>query len=133
MKGGKQCMKFGLEMINHIIDKIYKEELPYTDSIIIGENSSGKTLLLKLFIDKTKNDRAVYFIDAVNRVFDVKKVSKTDKSPKYKKTIADLTQEQLEYWYDEIYQMALLAFLKLEHAERKKALDEIKHKIENKI
>ena len=49
MKGGKQCMKFGLEMINHIIDKIYKEELPYTDSIIIGENSSGKTLLLKLF------------------------------------------------------------------------------------
>ena len=34
-------MKFGLEMINHIIDKIYKEELPYTDSIIIGENSSG--------------------------------------------------------------------------------------------
>ena len=42
-------MKFGLEMINHIIDKIYKEELPYTDSIIIGENSSGKTLLLKLF------------------------------------------------------------------------------------
>ena len=28
-------------MINHIIDKIYKKELPYTDSIIIGENSSG--------------------------------------------------------------------------------------------
>ncbi len=82
-------MKFGLEMINHIIDKISNEELPYTDNIIIGENSSGKTLLLKLFIEKIKDDRAVYFIDAVNRGFDVKKVSKTNKSPKYKKTILD--------------------------------------------
>ena len=87
MKGGKQCMKFGLEMINHIIDKIYKEELPYTDSIIIGENSSGKTLLLKLFIEKTKNDRAVYFIDAVNRVFDVKKVSKINKNQSIRKQL----------------------------------------------
>lgn len=80
-------MKFGLEMINHIIDKIYKEELPYTDSIIIGENSSGKTLLLKLFIDKTKNDRAVYFIDAVNRVFDVKKVLKQIKVQSIRKQL----------------------------------------------
>ena len=54
MKGGKLCMKFGLEMINHIIDKLSDEELPYKDSIIIGDNSSGKTLLLKLFIEKIK-------------------------------------------------------------------------------
>lgn len=46
-------------------------------------------MLLKLFIEKIKDDRAVYFIDAVNRGFDVKKVSKTNKSPKYKKTILD--------------------------------------------
>ena len=85
MKGGKRCMKFGLEMMNHIIDKITNEELPYLDSIVIGENSSGKTLLLKLFIEKIKDDRAVYFIDAVNRGFDVKKVSKINKKPVYKK------------------------------------------------
>lgn len=89
MKGGKRCMKFGLEMINHIIDKISNEELSYTDSIIIGDNSSGKTLLLKLFIEKIKNDRAVYFIDAVNRGFDVKKISKTNKKPEYKNTILE--------------------------------------------
>lgn len=87
MKGGKRCMKFGLEMINHIIDKLSDEELPYKDSIIIGDNSSGKTLLLKLFIEKIKDDRAVYFIDAVNRGFDVKKVSKINKKPEYKNTI----------------------------------------------
>lgn len=89
MKGGKLCMKFGLEIINHIIDKLFNEELPYKDSIIIGDNSSGKTLLLKLFIEKIKNDRAVYFIDAVNRGFDVKKVSKINKKPEYKNTILE--------------------------------------------
>ncbi len=36
-------MKFGLEMLTHIIDKISNEKLPYIDSIVIGENSSGKT------------------------------------------------------------------------------------------
>lgn len=82
-------MKFGLEIINHIIDKISNEELAYTDSIIIGDNSSGKTLLLKLFIEKIKSDRAVYFIDAVNRGFDVKKISKTNKKPEYKNTILE--------------------------------------------
>ncbi len=82
-------MKFGLEMINHVIDKISNEKLPYTDSVIIGDNSSGKTLLLKLFIEKIKNDRAVYFIDAVNRGFDVKKISKINKKPVYKKTVLE--------------------------------------------
>ena len=33
-------MKFGLETMNHIIDKISNEELPYLDSIVIGDNSS---------------------------------------------------------------------------------------------
>lgn len=82
-------MKFGLEMINHVIDKILNEALPYKDSVIIGDNSSGKTLLLKLFIEKLKNDRAVYFIDAVNRGFDVKKISKMKKKPVYKKIVLE--------------------------------------------
>lgn len=97
MKGGKRYMKFGLEMMNHIIDKISNEELPYVDSIIIGDNSSGKTLLLELFIEKIKNDSPVYFIDAVNRGFDVKKISKTNKKPVYKKTILD-TRLQEDYF-----------------------------------
>lgn len=73
-------MRFGLEMLNHMIDKILSEELPYTDCVIIGDNSSGKTLLLKLFIEKAKNDRAVYFMDAVNRGFDVKNFQRNEKA-----------------------------------------------------
>lgn len=90
-------MKFGLEMMNHIINKICNEDLPYIDSIVIGDNSSGKTLLLKLFIEKMKDDEAIYFIDAVNRGFDVKKVSRTNKKPVYKKTILDTRLQEINF------------------------------------
>lgn len=97
MKGGNWYMKFGLEMLDHIVDKMANEKLPYIDSIVIGDNSSGKTMLLKLFIEKIKNDGAVYFIDAVNRGFDVKKISKTIKKPVYKKTILDTRLQDMNF------------------------------------
>lgn len=97
MKGGKRYMKFGLEMMNHIIDKMSNEELPYIDSIVIGDNSSGKTLLLKLFIEKIKNDGSLYFIDAVNRGFDVKKISKINEKPVYKRTILDTRLQEVNF------------------------------------
>ena len=53
-------------------------------------------------------------------------------SPKYKKPVGDLSTEQLESWYDEVYQMCLLAFLRLEHVPRKQEFDMLKDKIENK-
>lgn len=90
-------MKFGLDMMKGIIDKISEGKLPYVDNVIIGDNSSGKTLLLKLFIEKNKNEGAVYFIDAVNRGFDVKKISKTNTKPEYKKTILE-TRLQESYF-----------------------------------
>ncbi len=49
-------MTFGLEMINDIVEKISASALPYADSVIIGDNSSGKTLLLKLFIEELKGN-----------------------------------------------------------------------------
>lgn len=53
-------------------------------------------------------------------------------SPKYKKPVGELTSEQLEAWYDEVYQMCLLAFMRLEHVPRKQNFDALKDKIENK-
>lgn len=89
-------MKFGLEMINNIVRKMFAEELPYADSVIVGDNSSGKTLLLKLFIEKAINHN-VYFIDTVNRGFNAKKISKTGEKPEYKKTILQ-TRIQEKYF-----------------------------------
>lgn len=51
---------------------------------------------------------------------------------KYKKTIAELTQEQLEKWYDNVYQMCLLAFMLLENKSIKTEFNKLKSEIENK-
>lgn len=82
-------MRFGLEKVSEVVGKIYEKELPYKDSVVIGDNSSGKTMLLKLFIERAGSSENVYFIDAVNRGFDVKKISKLIKKPEYKKTILE--------------------------------------------
>lgn len=48
---------------------------------------------------------------------------------KYKPFVAQMKTEELERWYDETYQMCLLAFLQLEHLERKAEFDKLKDKI----
>ena len=40
--------------------------------------------------------------------------------------------EELEHWYDETYQMCLLAFMRLEQNNRKKEFDVIKKRLEEK-
>jgi hypothetical protein len=47
-------------------------------------------------------------------------------SPKYKEYIATMSGDDLEEWYDELYQMILLAKLELDHIERKVRIDELK-------
>ncbi|MCH5270782.1 MAG: hypothetical protein J1E83_08540 [Lachnospiraceae bacterium] len=50
---------------------------------------------------------------------------------KYRKHVANMSSDELEQWYDETYQMCLLAFLEIEHADRKKKFDQVKECIEN--
>lgn len=50
---------------------------------------------------------------------------------KFKQAVADMPSEELEHWYDETYQMCLLAFLRLEHVERKMKFDKLKSIIES--
>lgn len=54
--------------------------------------------------------------------------SKKDKS-KYKEYVAKMTKKQLEKWYDESYQMILLAFLLLDNVDRTKKVKELKNKV----
>jgi len=44
----------------------------------------------------------------------------------YKEIVAKMTQGELEGWYDETYQMCLLAFLELDNVERTKKVAELK-------
>lgn len=52
--------------------------------------------------------------------------------PASKGKVAEMPATELEHWYDETYQMCLLAFMQLEQAERKEKFDELKSRIEEK-
>ncbi len=54
--------------------------------------------------------------------------SKKDKS-KYKEYVAKMSKTRLEKWYDELYQMMLLAFLLLDNVQRVSKVKELKDKI----
>lgn len=43
--------------------------------------------------------------------------------------VANMKKEELEQWYDNIYQMCLLAFLELEHLDRKDSIKQLKQNI----
>ena len=45
---------------------------------------------------------------------------------KFKQAVADMPPEELEHWYDETYQMCLLAFLELDNLERKEKVEQLK-------
>ena len=80
-------MESGMEQIIKIVKAIENGQLPYEDTVLIGDNSSGKSLLLKLFIESITEWYTVYFIDAVNRGFDVKKIPADPYSGNYKQEL----------------------------------------------
>lgn len=90
-------MKFGAGQIYDLAQRIAAGELPYADSIIIGDNSSGKSLLLKKFIETAGDRNGLYFMDAVNRGFDVRKVAETGKKPDYKTAILETRMDEAHF------------------------------------
>lgn len=82
-------MKFGMDALVSISEKLLNRGLKYGDSVIIGENSCGKSLLLRLLVQKAGKTDSIYLLDAVNRGFDVGKVVRETKKPAYKRTIID--------------------------------------------
>jgi len=86
-----------MDSLNNISRKIVDRDLKYADTIIIGDNSSGKSRLLRMLVEKAGDTDSVYFIDAVNRGFDVTKVTNDIRESDYKRTIIN-TRIQEEYF-----------------------------------
>lgn len=81
-------MKFGQNSLDEIGALLVKGELRFADTVMIGDNSSGKSLLLRQLVKKMEAcGEEVYFIDAVNRSFDIKDVQRERRKPPYKPTI----------------------------------------------
>lgn len=50
----------------------------------------------------------------------------TEGDKNYREVVAKMTQDELENWYDETYQLCLLAFLELDNVERTKKVAQLK-------
>jgi hypothetical protein len=99
-----------------------------------------KTILLKMGsdIEAKRSD-----LERVNRplasdIFfmlnnmDIRHNNSTPTDPsKYKKFVADMDAKTLEYWYDELYQMILLANLELDQVDRTESVKQLKKDMEN--
>ena len=77
-------------------------------------------------LNKQLSDDIFYMLNNLNIRHNNR--SKTDKS-KYKEYVAKMTKKQLEKWYDELYQMMLLAFLLLDNVDRTTKVKDLKDKI----
>ena len=54
----------------------------------------------------------------------------TDKG-KYREVVDKMSSDELEQWYDETYQMCLLAFLEIDNIDRSERVDKLKEQINN--
>ena len=61
------------KMIDSITQALLQNSLTYRNTVIVGENSSGKSQILKELM-KICDKKKYYFIDSVNRKFDVQTV-----------------------------------------------------------
>lgn len=68
-------MTYYQNTINEMVSIISEKELPYDNTIIIGNNSSGKSELLKRLLLKSGFEHW-YLIDSVNRYFNIGQIFK---------------------------------------------------------
>lgn len=78
--------------LNQIINKL--ENGLDKNWIIIGDNSSGKSELLNKYIERRKSK--MYFIDAVNRCFNVREIRLTEEQLVYKESIETIIKCRID-------------------------------------
>ena len=110
----------------------------YNHRSLKGDIQSKKAILIALgadleakrrdlqSINKKLSDDIFFMLNNVNIRHN--NCSKQD-STKYKEYVATMPPEQLEVWYDELYQMILLGFLLLDNKERSIKIGELKDNI----
>ena len=80
-------MKFQPEAMEQITNLVANHMLPNECSVVVGDNSSGKSFFVRQLVLRWKDKIPVYFLDAVNRGFNVSKVTGTKERPEYKDSI----------------------------------------------
>lgn len=93
-------------MIKTLADKIWDGLLIHLDTIIIGDNSIGKSDLLQELIERDK-DGGIYFLDVVNRRFLIERVEfeKKKKDIEYNKKIIETRSDRRFFNQEDSFQI----------------------------
>ena len=76
-------------------------------------------------LNKQLSEDIFYMLNNLN----IRHNNRSKKDKNYKDFVAKMRKDRLEKWYDELYQMMLLAFLLLDNVDRAKNIKELKAKI----
>lgn len=115
--------------------------IQYNHRLLKGNINAKKSILLKLAseleprrkelqeLDKDLTSNIFFMLNNMNIRHNNQNINEPSK---YKKYVAEIDNQHLEDWYDELYQMMLLALLLLDNIERQKSIDELKEKVAGK-
>ena len=93
--------------------------------IALADKLEAKRAKLKQINTSLESD-LFYLLNSVN----VRHNNADQGSKNYIHFVADMKDGDIEQWYDDIYQMCLLAFLELDHLERKERVKKLKEDIQ---
>lgn len=113
------------------------EVIRYNHRALKGEIEVKKSIILQLgaelepkrkelsSINKQLAENIFFMLNNLN----IRHNNRSKKDKNYKEYVAKMRKERLEKWYDELYQMILLAFLLLDNVERTERVNELKTNI----
>ena len=106
----------------------------YNHYTLKGDISKKKEILLKLGSELEPKRKQLSSLNGqleTNIFFmlnnlNIRHTNRSKKDKNYKEYVAKMKKNKLEEWYDELYQMMLLAMLELEQLERNQKINELK-------
>lgn len=113
------------------------EVIKYNHYALKGEIELKKSILLKMAQQLEPQRKSLHAIDSKleDNIFfmfnnlDLRHNNRSANDKSYKEYVAKMKKRDLEKWYDELYQMVLLAFLLLDNVDRTEKVKELKGKI----
>lgn len=109
----------------------------YNHRSLRGEIEQKKKILLALGAELEAKRKRLHTINSAleNDIFfmlnnlNIRHNNKSKGDKNYKEYVAKMRRDRLEKWYDELYQMILIAFLLVDNAKRADKVKELKSKI----
>ena len=128
----------GVTAVAEIVEpSLALEVIKYNHYALKGEIELKKSILLKMAQQLEPQRKSLHTIDSKleDNIFfmfnnlDLRHNNRSANDKSYKEYVAKMKKRDLEKWYDELYQMVLLAFLLLDNVDRTEKVKELKGKI----